>query len=141
MAQAWEYDPWALCPVPAPRQSELIDETAPLDENLRLSADMGQMIIGNKVLLTGNVIGTYQDKTIFADQAVYDQANNTLDLTGNIRFESPELDVSGSEAHFDLENETGHFPIAAYNITQLHGRGVAQNIEIVFLGHRLADPL
>jgi LPS-assembly protein len=129
--QAWEYDPWALCPDPTPRQSALIDESEPLDENLRLSADMGQMIIGNKVLLTGNVIGTYQGRTVFADKAIYDQTNNTLDLTGNIRFESPELDVSGSEAHFDLKNETGQFPIAAYYITQQHGRGVAQNINVI----------
>lgn len=100
---------------------------------------MGEMALGNKVRLTGNVLATYQDKALKADEAIYDQANNTLDLEGNIRFESSNLSVSGPSARMDMAKETGLFPSAQYRLFGLHGRGSADNIKVLDPNHVVLD--
>jgi len=130
-AQAWEYDPWALCPPPPPRIAPEKSSAKAQDDNLHLSADMGEMMLGNKLQLNGNVLATYQDKALKADEAIYDQTNNTLDLEGDIRFESSALSVSGPSAQIDMANQTGLFPSAQYRLFGLHGRGSAENINVL----------
>jgi LPS-assembly protein len=89
------------------------------------------MIMGRKTLLQGNVIAIYQDKTLGAQEAIYDEEGNTLELKGEIYFANPQFSVFGPSAQLDLGEETGFFPRADYRITELHGRGRAENIAIL----------
>ncbi len=131
MAEEWVYDPWALCPPYVVPELEAIDEPPASENDLQLSADMGQLVIGNKTLMRGNVIAIYQGKTLMADEAIYDQINNTVELNGNILFDSDQVQVRGPGAKLNLNQESGSFPRASYRLKKQHGRGIAEQIEII----------
>ena len=78
----------------------------------------------------GNVVLRRRGQAVFADVLRYSFANNDVTATGNVRFERLGDVITGDQAYFDLNRDTGYINAPTYRIRQFHARGHADRILI-----------
>jgi len=76
----------------------------------------------------GNVVLRRRGQAVFADVLRYSFASNDVTATGNVRFERLGDVITGDQAYFDLNRDTGYINAPNYRIRQFHARGKADRI-------------
>lgn len=91
----------------------------------RLEGEVGRYVEGQ-----GSVALRRRGQAVFADVLRYSFANNDVTASGNVRFERLGDVVTGDQAHFDLNNDSGYINAPTYRMRQFHARGRADRILI-----------
>ncbi|MCK0526834.1 LPS assembly protein LptD [Anaerobiospirillum sp. NML120449] len=87
--------------------------------------------IGNLVSYSGDVIITQGDKTVRADEAVYDRANARVSTSGNLIIQGPELTINSTGSlQSDLTTSVSTFTDASFQFNGSVARGRAESITV-----------
>lgn len=123
-------NPWALCGVdgqaPTPPASEQNGDA----DAVHLTADSADLNESGTSILSGNVFVQKGSKKIQADKIHFHKESKTLDILEGLRYWDTDLFIGGARAHFDLENNTGLLENISYQLTDQHGRGNADAINL-----------
>ncbi len=109
---------------------------------VQISADSSEAFIDqNEVVFYGDVEMLQDNRRLTADEIRYNQDRDTVDATGNIRFQQPELIVGSDTAHLELDSETARLDTVDYELPEIGARGTADYGETVedgvFVAHRI----
>ena len=80
--------------------------------------------------MSGGVLMRSGDKLVGADEARYDPLTQSLLFDGNVRYEAPNAQVSGTSAEFAYETGRIRFEGAEFQLGQGNARGTANVLEI-----------
>ncbi|MCU7851287.1 MAG: LPS-assembly protein LptD [Candidatus Thiodiazotropha sp. (ex Monitilora ramsayi)] len=123
---------WDYCN-PAGPAHNLTSPSPPLSiDKPQIEADEMQFNQGENLgLLLGSVqlwqSGSYAE----ADRVIYDQANQTADLFGNLFIQQPGLRLTAEEGHLELDDSRGWLADTQYRLTQRNARGSAIKAEML----------
>ena len=95
-----------------------------------LSADSSESTNNEIVKLFGNVLVQRPDEQLRADKAIYHKLTQTLDASGNVRYETPSLSTHSSAAQIVSGSSQGSFDEAEFFIYDRHARGASSKIEL-----------
>ena len=99
---------------------------------IRLSADAADVAEDGASRLTGNVRVEQGERLLASDELVYDQSDQVLEATGNVRFWGDGVFVAGDRARAEIENEVIAIePATAFMIEAEQGHGRAGDIRTV----------
>ena len=99
---------------------------------IRLSADAADTTEDGASRLTGNVRIEQGERLLASDELVYDQSDQVIEATGNVRFWGDGVYVAGDRARAEIENESIAIkPATAFMIEGELGRGEASSIRTV----------
>lgn len=94
----------------------------------RISADQSDGDL-NYFVLTGNVDIVRENQRLMADKVIYDKKNNRVDAFDNVNFLLPNIQISGSKGHTQIEGEQASFEDAQYEMMARNARGTASLIQ------------
>jgi len=123
-------DDWGIChdwPRPSidyPRSER--GEDAPVV----LSADSSESQNNETVKLFGNVLVQRPDEQLHADKVIYHRTTQTLNASGNVRYETPDFSTHSSEAQILSGSNHGSFDNAEFFIYDRHARGASSHIQL-----------
>jgi len=100
------------------------------DESTHVQADKAQMSGNEITTFSGSVIINRADTQLETDQARYFHEKNEVDAQGNVHLITPGLQLWGSDARYNLDQENGIMNNARY-LTVDERTGTANNIEII----------
>jgi LPS-assembly protein len=83
---------------------------------------------GRYIEARGSAALRRRGEAVFADLLRYSFVNNDVTATGNARFERLGDVVTGDQAYFELNNETGYVDKPTYRMRQFHARGGADRM-------------
>lgn len=131
-ALAQEQADWSLCP---PVQSPLTaspwaeGDTAPSEQGTAISADQATARSDSLTTFSGQVVIQHRDKRLEAQQADYDKQRERIDLTGDVRLYTGNLNLQGERAHLELGRDSGAIEGARYYFPGSHAFGSAESID------------
>ncbi len=117
----------------SPPEEPLQDDTAEGSEaQTRVEISAGQVDLSGEegVEFFDQVEFRYGDRTISAETATYDRAEQRIEARGTVLYRDPDVTVYGEEAEVDTENEEIRFTGAGFDIPQRPARGTAETITI-----------
>lgn len=123
---------WRLCP---PVQSPLTLTPAPDTDKegsatgTDVSADQVTAQSDHRTTFSGNVVIKHQDKRLEAQQADFDRQQDRLELNGEVKLYSRNINLLGDQAYLDLGKDTGAIQGARYYFPQSHAFGSAKRID------------
>lgn len=120
-------DRWALCR-PSSAIIPLPELGLPEDGATHISADRGTAEGAGVSHFSGEVVVLQSGRRIEADQARYDQANDLLDLDGNVRLYTDDMALNGHRASFRPASDSGEIHDAQYHFRRHHAFGRADVI-------------
>lgn len=127
------YDQWGLCPplpaspVPPPAPGTPPDSQQPTD----LFADHEDGYVNGVTTLTGHPKVIQGSRQLTADLMRYNAVTGKVHATDNVKFFSPNMNLDGETADYDLNNANGSFDHADFFLPKRHGRGRAERIQML----------
>ena len=107
---------------------------------IRLSADAADVAEDGASRLTGNVRVEQDERLLTSDELVYDQSDQVIEASGNVRFWGDGVYVAGDRARAEIENEVISIePAAAFMIEAKQGHGRAGDIRTVGTERMIAN--
>jgi LPS-assembly protein len=121
---------WGLC-----HQWPKPDLSYPGDSNENaptiLNADSSESQNNEIIKLVGNILAQRPGEKLYADEAIYNKTNNTIDASGNIRYETNALTTLSDSAHINTNTNNGQFLNNQYFVHERHARGASDKIEML----------
>jgi LPS-assembly protein len=113
-----------------PPETLVVDDDP--DEPTQVEITAGQVDLSSEedVGFFDQVEFRYGDRSISAENAIYDRARKSIDVNGTVTYFDPNMTVFGEDAEIDTENEEIRFTGAGFNIPQRSARGSADTINI-----------
>jgi len=100
------------------------------DERVHVYADRVESKLDESARFSGNVELLHSGLHLFADEAIYDQTNNTLDASGNIHLSKDSGDTIVTPLlRYELDTEHGSAEDAQFAIANNAARGSAARIQ------------
>jgi LPS-assembly protein len=112
-------------------QVELLPPVAPdtgEDIPIFLEADRLEGYPGREVRAQGSVVIRRRGLTLWADSVSYNQAENAVTASGNVRLNRLGDVITGDQAYYQLDKDAGHIDHPTYRLRQLGARGTANRI-------------
>lgn len=124
----YEPDPWRLC-----RDLRLVAEP-PIhggDSGGRIYADADSIESPNANVsrLRGNVSILRGVEELFADEALYDRTQQRFELTGNVRYRSPQMELAGERLLSYGDSEAVEIADSEFYLPAQHAAGRAREID------------
>ena len=124
-----------MCAPPAarpPLETGQDDSTENTTEPDRIEITAGQVDLSSEegVEFFGEVEFRYGDRSITAENATYDRAQQNIRASGTVAYTDPDVTVFGEDAEINTENREIRFTSAGFNIPQRPARGAADEISI-----------
>jgi len=124
---------WALCPVGPTLEIDdplLEEEAAEAPDALHLFADDVEERDDGTTHFKGEVEVRYKGKRLSAHEALYQSAQEQLDIQGEVSFSSGDMSFSGQRAQLDLASEESRVTTTHFFIRDLHAYGSAASVEM-----------
>ena len=117
---------FSLCPVnpvlaPMP-------ETTGAPGTIRFSADHGSATAGGQAHFRGHAVATRGRQRVWAELIDYSRNTRILDASGNLRYASPNLNLTAERMRYDFKADHGIFWKDTYELPSRHGRGTARRV-------------
>ena len=129
----------ADCPPPRPSVPRVAVAPAAPDGKqapIEVSSDGATLDPEGNTELSGNVHVTQGARDLKAEDATYDARAQSITARGTVRYEDPQLKLAGSQGSW-LENGTGHFERADFELLQRSARGHAEDMQLESNGELL----
>jgi LPS-assembly protein len=146
--QAQEIDDrWALC-APSSEMIPLPELGPDEDAALRVSADRVTAEGEGASHFSGDVVLLQRGRRIEAHEAWYDQANDVLNLDGDVKLYTTDMALSGERARFSPGSDSGEMHDVRYHFRTAHAFGRADHailrdadhIELSTASYTTCDP-
>jgi LPS-assembly protein len=111
----------------------------PTGEATRFSADRLSSQQEAISTFTGNVVVTQEKRRVEGERADYDKRTDLLDITGKVRYYTPDLFLQGERARFNLGNESGWLTAGQFRVREAHAYGEAAKITVTDPEHTHLD--
>ncbi|HTT40326.1 MAG TPA: LPS-assembly protein LptD [Burkholderiales bacterium] len=95
-----------------------------------LEADRLEGTQGKEVVAYGDVELRRRGEAVFADELRYLFPTQVVTATGHVRFEELGNTITGDQAYFDLNTDSGYIDHVTYHLRQYHARGEAEKVII-----------
>ena len=95
------------------------------EEETRLSGDVANVQEGGLSILSGNVEVQRGTRQLTADHLTYREAEELIDIEGNVQFWDEGAYATGEKAHLDLREDTTTLSTGSYIFLDTHSRGDA----------------
>ena len=132
IALLWQHQPaaaesdWAQCGGVLQLPPRPIFSTQPADpQAIDISGDVANRQAGGTSILSGNVEMQRGTQQLRADHLEYDEAQELIDMKGNVEFWDEATYASSDTAHLDLKGERTTLAGARYMFLDTHSRGEA----------------
>ena len=91
-----------------------------LGDSIIIEGDSIENIIDRKLRVSGNALLKNKDQTITADLIEFNQTTEDLYAKGNVKIDTPEIQITGTELELSISEDTGVIPNAKFivNLTQ-----------------------
>ena len=124
-----------MCAPPAalpPQESGQDDAAEDATEPDRIEITAGQVDLSSEegVEFFDQVEFRYGDRSITAENATYDRAQQNITASGTVAYTDPDVTVFGKDAEINTESREIRFTSAGFNIPQRPARGSADEINI-----------
>jgi LPS-assembly protein len=122
-----EQNPWRLC-----RDLRLVaDPPIQSDGASRIFADADSIesLDSNVSRLSGEVAILRGTEELFADQALYDRMRQSFELSGDVRYRSPQMELTGERLFSDAEAAVIRIEGSEFYFPAQHAAGRADRIE------------
>jgi len=124
-----------MCVPAATRPSQEADrddsaEDANEPERLEITAGRVDLSSEEGVDFFDQVEFRYGDRSISAENAIYDRAQQSITASGTVAYTDPDVTVFGEDAEIDTVGQEIRFTTAGFNIPQRPARGSADEISI-----------
>ena len=125
-----------MCAIPESRQ---LDNESLQEEFGSGDPEVIELLVGEieasfadvpRASMTGGVLVRRGDKLVGADEATYNPVNQALLFDGNVRYEAPNAQVSGTSAEFAYATGRIRFEGAEFHLGLDNARGSADVLEI-----------
>lgn len=125
------FDPaWVLCP-PLPERGLHLDTVA--DRELATTALEADRVISHgdaRYELLGDAIIQRADQRVAADHILFDDRQRSVDATGQVRFDEPDLHLEAQQARLLLDTDEGEIRPVDYLLYSAHARGTAATLSL-----------
>ena len=131
---------WALCPPLPERQFDfpLVGDREQLPT--LLDADRAESLGGGQYMLRGSAVVQRADQRIAADEILFDDLQRTLDASGRVEFDEPDLHLEAKRVRLLLDSDEGEIQEVEYLLYPAHARGAASTLLLDGRDHkRLLD--
>ncbi|MCI0400970.1 MAG: LPS assembly protein LptD [Gammaproteobacteria bacterium] len=122
---------WALCGPDtdiAPRPSVLPLE-GDAEDAAYVTADEAEAVVrGGPWNFWGDVEVSRGAQQLRADSLIYDQQNETVKVTGDVKYWDEQVTLSAQHGHVELDQDTAEFEGVTYRLLDRHGRGQAVDV-------------
>ncbi len=120
---------WELCGEPGIAEHHILRPNFDSnDQAIYLNADQSQITNNNLFNFSGDVDIHRADQQIETDKATYDKDADTVDATGNVRYQQGGLSLEADSAHVQLGTNTGNLGNSTFRLAEKHARGDASSI-------------
>ena len=127
---------WAQCGDVLQLPPRPVFAASPADaQAIEISGDVANMQEGGISKLSGNVELQRGMRQLTADHLEYNEAEELIDVQGNVRFWDEGAYASGDRAHVDLQADTTKLSGESYIFLDTHSRGDAG--EVVITGENI----
>jgi len=127
--QAEEPEPWRLCPAWPPEPSSETQGPPPgPDTPVEIDADELDSQLDEASLFRGDVQLRQGSRHLSADEMRYWPQTNQVSLSGSVQYQQSNLEFSGEQAEYDLDQDRGDFTQAGFRLLDRHARGEAQTL-------------
>ncbi len=118
--------------VSPPEEPFQADSTEASEEPTRMEITAGEVDLSGEegVEFFNQVEFRYGDRSISAETATYDRAEQRIEARGTVTYSDPDVTVYGEEAEVDTGNEEIRFTGAGFDIPKRPARGSAETINI-----------
>ena len=99
-------------------------------EAVHLQADEVEMKNSDITVFSGRVIINQADTQLETEQARYFHEKNEVEAQGNVHITTPTLQLEGTDARYNVDNESGVINNARYRTID-EKKGTADNIELI----------
>jgi len=91
-----------------------------LGDSIIIEGDSIENIIDRKLRASGNALLKNKDQTITADLIEFNQTTEDLYAKGNVKIDTPEIQITGTELELSISENTGVIPDATFivNLSQ-----------------------
>jgi LPS-assembly protein len=96
-----------------------------------LEADRVQGTIDKSIEAAGNVVVRRRGQVLYSDLLEYSVPENAVTISGNVRLDRLGDIVTGDQAFYDLDTESGYISNPTYRLRQLGARGQANRLLIL----------
>lgn len=121
-------DAGLFCPEPLIVPPRPVVEAGLEADQTMISADEADLVADGVSALFGNVEIAREQRQARADQVIYDQARDTAELEGNVRYWDDGLYLQSETAFLDFNTEAGEFRRGDYLLLERRGRGAAKTL-------------
>ena len=121
-------DAGLFCPAPLIVPPRPVVEAGLEADQTMLSADEADLVADGVSALFGNVEIAREQRQARADQVIYDQARDTAELEGNVRYWDDGLYLQSETAFLDFNTEAGEFRRGDYLLLERRGRGASSEM-------------
>ena len=122
---------WAVCPPQPARDFDLQFQGDPDQAPTYLVGDLAERSSDGRLTLIGDAQAQRGAQQIRAERIFYDEASNTVEAEGGLRFDDPNMSISGSHGTFWLDQDRGEFYQTRFRIYDRHARGKAKKTFIL----------
>jgi LPS-assembly protein len=85
-----------------------------LDDSIIIEGDSIENIIDRKLRVSGNALLKNKDQTVTADLIEFNQTSEDLYAKGNVKIDTPEIQITGNELELSISENTGVIPDATF---------------------------
>jgi LPS-assembly protein len=119
---------WILCPPLPDRQLHFpVVSDRELAPTL-IEADQAESLGGERYELHGNVVIQRADQRVAADHILFDDPQRTVDASGHVHFDEPDLHLEADQAWLLLDSDEGEIQSVDYLLYPAHARGEADTL-------------
>ena len=120
------------------RETEL-GPPPPGEEATRFNADRLSSQQGAVSTFAGNVVITQSTRRLESERADYDKRTDVLDVTGKVRYYTPNLFLQGERGRFNLGQDSGWLSEGEFRVPEAHAYGEARKITVTDPQHTDLD--
>ncbi|WP_406672585.1 LPS-assembly protein LptD [Natronospira sp.] len=140
--EAEEPEPWRLCPTwPPERPPETVGPAPDHGTPVTVDADSSEGIGEQYFRYQGDVIMRQGTRQLRAEEILYDIQANAAEMRGEVDFIQNDLALSGEQARFDLDSDSGEFQQGGFRLLDRHARGDASRLRRTADNRTLMDDL
>ncbi len=117
---------WAVCP-PLPDRDYDLSITGPADQApTHLSGNMAERTGDGRLKLFGDAEAQRGAQRLRASRLIYDETLGTVEADGDVVYDEPTLNITGTDGKFWLDQDRGELFATRFWFYARHGRGEAK---------------
>lgn len=122
---------WAVCPPPPDRDYDLTFSGNPEEAPTNLQGNLAERSGDGRLKLFGSAEALRGAQRLRAERIIYDQIEATVEADGDVVYDEPLLNITGTDGKFWLDENRGELFDTHFHFYERHGRGDARKAYVL----------